>query len=806
MKVVEPTEPRKAAVQEIDYLKVLKILLSRWYWIAGTIFAGLIIARLYLWYTPPVYSTSASLKFDEKRSEISELIKVSSYYDRTNKVESETFVIKSRPVLLNAISRLHYDVSYYLNGRVRISELYPQVPFPVTIIAKDTASHYEGLISYTPVTDQTFRLSFPIKHERQVKLYHYGDTITMKGIRFRVGKPKKSDKSEYSFRFNNTEDFYGRVAGGLSMKPANKSSNVLLLTATDRNPRFAADILNSILLEYVYYDADQKSMSATQTIRFIEDQLKFLSGEVDYAGSALERFKERNGLVSLPTATDLNVGKLSEQESQKNLLKIQELAITQLEKQVASNKKQVGLNFNLEGSVDPLLAGLINQLNALIVDKDKRLVVFNASSAPVQEIERQIATTKSAIADNIRLQRVRNARTLRYIDQQIRKAQKTINKLPAAERDFVNLQTAFNINQKVYSYLSEKKLEAQISRAAVVPGATIIEEAPEAGTLIAPIPRKVYVSAVVLGLLSGIGLIILKRISNPYIYDKETVESLTNAPIIGVIRKFPGPIDLDNRQILSIEKPKSVFAESVRSVRTNLSFLASEKASKVICITSEIAGEGKSFVTINLASTLALIDKKVLLIATDLRRSKLHKTFETSNTAGLSTYLSNQSVLENIIVHTSVAGLDFIPSGPVPPNPSELLHSEKMKDMIRTLSGHYDFILLDTAPVGLVSDSIPLIRLSDVNLYVIRSGVSRFNSATIPDRLCREYSLNNVVVVLNAFGDDALHSRYFTTNYTTSYYSNYYYYSDYSGYSSSGYYAEDEKARFWQIWKKTKSV
>ncbi|HEY0896664.1 MAG TPA: polysaccharide biosynthesis tyrosine autokinase [Sphingobacteriaceae bacterium] len=806
MKVVETIEPRKAAVQEIDYLKVLKILLSRWYWIAGTVIAGLIIAHLYLWYTPPVYSTSASLKFDEKRSEISELIKVSSYYDRTNKVESESFVIRSRPVLLNAISRLQYDVSYYLNGRVRISELYPQVPFPITIISKDTASHYSGLISYAHVSDQTFRLSFSVKDEQTEKRYRYGDTILLKGIRFRVGKPKSFDRSEYSFRFNRPEDFYGRVAAGLSMKPANKSSNVLLLTANDRNPRFAADILNSILREYVSYDAAQKSMSATQTIKFIEDQLEFLSGEVDYAGSALERFKEKNGLVNLPTTTDLNVGKLSQQESQKNLLKIQELAITQLEKQVASNKKQVGLNFNLEGAVDPLLAGLINQLNTLIVEKEKKLIIFNASSAPVQDIERQIATIRSAIADNIRLQRQRNAQTIRYIDQQITKAQKTISKLPAAERDFVNLQTAFNINQKVYSYLSEKKLEAQISRAAVVPGATIIEEAPEVGTLIAPVPRKVYVSAVILGLLCGVGLIILKRISNPYIYDKETVESLTNAPIIGIIRKFPGHIDLDNRQILSIEKPKSIFAESVRSVRTNLSFLASEKASKVICVTSEIAGEGKSFVTINLASTLALIDKKVLLIATDLRRSKLHKTFDTSNIEGLSTYLSNQSVLEKIIVRTNVPGLDFIPSGPVPPNPSELLHSEKMKDMIRDLSGPYDFILLDTAPVGLVSDSIPLIRLSDVNLYVIRSGVSRFNSATIPDRLCREYSLNNVVVVLNAFGDDALHSRYFTTNYTTSYYSNYYYYSDYSGYSSSGYYAEEEKSKFWQIWKKTKNV
>jgi len=806
MKVVEPIEPRKAAVQEIDYVKVLRILLSRWYWIAGTVILAIMIAYIYLWYTPPVYSTSASLKFDEKRSEISELIKATNYYDRTNKVESETFVIQSRPVLLNAISRLNYKISYYLNGRIRSRELYPQIPYPIEILTQDSADFYKGFINISRRDNNAFHLSYNTSDGLVEKNGRFGDTIRMKGVAFRINKPSTYSDSEYSFKFNTKEDYYSRVGSGLSMKPATKTSNVLLLSLTDRNAKFAADILNAILKEYVHYDGEQKSQSATQTIRFIDEQLQFLADEVRSSGSALEQFKQQKKLVDLSTNTQVTVGKLTQQESHKNLLKIQELAISQLEQQIANNNNQVGLNFNLEGSIDPLLAGLITQLNTLISEREKKLITFNPASLPVKEVDKQISETRFAIINNIKLQRERNNKTIKYIDNQIQQAQRSISSLPSAERSFVSLQTDFNINQKVFSYLSEKKLEAQISRAAVVPGATIIEEAPHAGSLVSPIPRKVYTSAIILGLLAGIGLIVLSRVSNGYIYDKETVESLTNSPIIGVIRKFPGHIDHDNKQILSIEKPKSVFAESVRSVRTNLSFLASEKKSKVICVTSEIAGEGKSFVTINLASTLALIDKKVLLIATDLRRSKLHKTFSTDNSEGLSTYLSNQTDLSKIIHSTKVKGLDFIPSGPVPPNPSELLHSVKMNEMISALTNDYDFVLLDTAPVGLVSDSIPLIRLSDVNIYVIRSGVSRYNSATIPDRLCREYSLNNVVIVLNAFGDDALHSRYFTTNYTTSYYSNYYYYSDYSGYSSAGYYTEDVKPKFWQVWKKTKSV
>jgi capsular exopolysaccharide synthesis family protein len=287
---------------------------------------------------------------------------------------------------------------------------------------------------------------------------------------------------------------------------------------------------------------------------------------------------------------------------------------------------------------------------------------------------------------------------------------------------------------------------------------------------------------------------------NPYIYDKETIESLTTVPIIGVIRKFTEEIDESSSQILAIIKPKSIFAESVRSVRTNLNFLASEKKSKVICVTSEVAGEGKSFVAVNLSSTLSLIDKKVIIIAADLRRSKLHKTFEVPNDLGLSNYLAHQCSEEDIINHSKHANLDFIISGPVPPNPSELLYSERMNKLISSLKLKYEIVMIDTAPIGLVSDAIPLIRMSDINLFVIRSGKSKFYSATIPQRINQEYHLDNTVIVLNAYSEDLLHSRYYTTKFTSeSNGARYYYYSDYSGREGSGYYTDHKERRWWDI-------
>ena len=335
----------------------------------------------------------------------------------------------------------------------------------------------------------------------------------------------------------------------------------------------------------------------------------------------------------------------------------------------------------------------------------------------------------------------------------------------------------------------------------MLPGATIIDLAQPNFAPVSPDERGIHRNAILFGLALGLGAIILIRVLNPYIYDKETIESLTTIPIIGVIREISEEeIDEFSSQILAIARPKSIFAESVRSVRTNLSFLASEKTSKIICITSEVAGEGKSFVAVNLSSTLSLIDKKVILIAADLRRSKLHKTFNVPNDIGLSNYLANQCSEEDIIQHSNHASLDFIISGPVPPNPSELLHTDRMIQLVASLRDKYEIIMIDTAPIGLVSDAIPLIRLSDINLFVIRSGKSKFYAATVPQRISQEYHLDNTVIVLNAYAEDLLHSRYYTTKFTgENYGSRYYYYSDYSGYESSGYYIDEKEKKWWDI-------
>lgn len=790
--------------QEIDYFKIAKILISRWYWVAGSVAICMIIANVYLWYTPKTFATGGIMKFEDKKSELSDLGAVIGANEKgASRIQTETSVMQSGNVILSAIKDLDYRISFYVVGRLinRTNELYPEKPLKIEFLKFDSLNFYHNLVTFTPLNNATFSLSFMNGAKKVEKVYHYDSPITLGPTAISIKYTQNLVKnSVYLFKFNSAEDFVGRARGGLRTAETGKNSNIISVQEIDQNPQFAADILNAIMNEYLIYDRGQRMQSATQMIDFINSQIKYLSGQVENSEKSIEKYKQNLKIMDVSSAADAAITKAKDIENQIAALKMQLAAIDQLKADIIKEKENPSVSFNLEGITNSQLQAALTKLDNLLAVKYTALKTYNANSQPINEIDRQILEIKNTVLSNIELIHSLLVKNTKYLNDQLAPINQQISRFPAAENDIAGLKRNFDVNDKVYSLLSERKLNAQITRSGILPGATIVDRAMPNFSPISPNEHDIRRTALIFGLAIGFGLIILIRILNPYIYDKETIESLTSIPIIGVIRKFPEEIDEFSSQIIAISKPKSIFAESVRSVRTNLNFLASEKTSKVICCTSEVAGEGKSFVAVNLSSTLALIEKKVILISADLRRSKLHKTFNVPNDLGLSNYLANQCNINDIILHSEQTKLDFIISGPVPPNPSELLHSERMTSLIAHLKLIYDVIMIDTAPIGLVSDAIPLIRMSDINIFVIRSGKSKFYAATVPQRIAHEYHLDNTVIVLNAYAEDLLHSRYYTTKFTgENYGTRYYYYSDYSGYENSGYYVDQKKAKWWDI-------
>ncbi|TAF79399.1 MAG: polysaccharide biosynthesis tyrosine autokinase [Sphingobacteriales bacterium] len=775
--------------QEIDYAKFLNIILSRWYWIAFSLVLSLLFAKTYLWYTQKKYSTVAYLKFEEKQSDLTSFVQLQSIgRNYTNKILSESWNFKSKKTITDALNLIDYKVSYFIAGRIRTSDLYPNKPFKLQILKQDSITFYDKLISIKG-EGKKFLIEYKIGNKEIKKTYAYNTPIEIPGVTFYIDKNTPIYNNEYNFKFNHKNDFFGRLSEGLNIVEAAKFSSVAMITKTDYNPYFAADGLNAIIKVYLQQDLALKTQSAKQIIDFIDAQLNNLSNSVKSSGEKLKNFKQDNNFIDLSNATESVLTKVTELETQNRSYELQLLVLKQLQNQLSKNGKAM-LNFNLDGNVDPLLVNLISQFNSLIQERLSMLSTYKENSPLISDIDKKMAVLQNAAYNNIASTLNRILKQKEYNKAELDKAYASLNTLPKQERLLFGLQRDYDINEKIYSYLSEKKLEAQIGKASVLSGASLIDAAQPNTSPISPNTNSVWQMAWIIGIGMGLGVIFLVRSINDKIYDKEKIESLTNTPIIGMIRNYPYQLDSYSSQILSIAKPKSLFAESVRSVRTNLSFIANDKESKVISITSEVAGEGKSFVSVNLASTMALIDKKVILIAADLRRSKVHRTFNIKNKIGLSTYLSKQNTLDEVIIPSNQPNMDLMIAGHIPPNPAELMYTNRLVEMITELRKRYDYIIFDTAPIGLVSDALPLIRMSDINLFVIRAGKSKFSAANIPDRISNEYKLKNSFIVLNDYKLQPLYSRYYTSLYNDNYYG--YYYSDVHT-NGQGYYTDDIK-------------
>jgi capsular exopolysaccharide synthesis family protein len=795
--MIELKDQGSVAPKKIDINRIIIIGLSRWYWVVSSITICLFAAYINLRYTPNTYQTATTIKLEDKKSALADLLSSANGSTATDPIQTESYILKSKAIIERTLKRLDYNIAYFKKGAVLLSETYPFQPYQISILSIDNMNGIYPSYMIEPISDNIFALSFVHANKNIRQLYRYNQVIRYEDLSFKVKKPAVLSGS-YIFRFNNMRNLVGRVRSNLQVVEVSRGSNILLISLADNNFNFATDFLNTLTKEYQSYNQELRTESATKTLEFIDQQLNDLAGKVNASQTALADYQKEKGMINVSDASARAINQLSTYESQKSVLEIQNLAINQLERQVNMGKGQISYNFNVEGASDPLLLSLVSQYNNAITEKTEKELIYKPASTVINSLNQKLLEIQKSIFTNIASTRKRINTTITYLNAQIETINGSIHTLPNVEKNIVSLTRTFNINEKVFTYLMEKKLETQVSRASLLPGSTVVESAVPNEAPIAPVRNKTYMFAFAIGLLIPVLLIILIRIFNPYINSIQTVEELSNTPVLGIIRRYPGKIDPFNRQLLSTVKLRTVFAESVRAVRTSLSFMAKDMGAQVIGVTSEIAGEGKSFVSINLAITLSYLDKRVIVIGTDLRRSKLHLTFDISNKTGLSTYLDGKSTLTEVIHKSKLNYLDFIPSGPVPTNPSEMLHSKTMHELIVLLKDKYDFIFLDNAPVGLVSDAMPLLKQCDINLFVIRGGVSKLSSVALADSLRSELRLDNLVMVVNGFKEDAIYDNYYVSNKRK--YDGYY--GTYN--LSSGYYTDEEIQQPWyKFWKKS---
>jgi capsular exopolysaccharide synthesis family protein len=793
----------------IDIRKILqKLLLYKYVFICS-----FMIAAASAWYitakTVPIYVVTASLLVKQQDNKngggsVGQLLYGSEMFGSGKKVANEIAQMQSSPFIQTIISRMNMKVLYEEQGDFYNKPIYSATPFDVHII--DSIKNYE-YYSVEFINDLAFNLSkyHNWTNEISVSQHKLGDTITVGFNEFCI-KPTQNfsattkDK-KYFFAIHTPQTLTNIYKGMLDIRQQSRDASIINLTISTQLPERDIVFLNKFMQEYVRYGLEDKTKEATKTIDFINKQLGFITDSLQRVESSLEAFKLRTKVTEAANpAASLYSMFISINEQKVNLV-LADRYLAYLEDYIKRNddiqKEKLVVPSVIGKDIGGGIESMIAKLVELQMEKNTYLRGGASKNPILKDINSQIDQLKSGLLESISNLRNSNSITIKDADSRLLEVEKKISTVPKSEREMVGIKRLFALNEDSYLLLLQKRLEADIARASATEDAKVIEPAATSGVPVAPKKRNNYVIAMILGLAIPLVLVIAKEYLKSVLRNQDDLERLSTIPLFGTI---PHHTADKATPMTIVERPKSRISESFRSLRSNLAFFTDLKAqNNTFLFTSSISGEGKSFCSASFALVLASMGRKTLLIVTDLRKPKFYiSDINVSDYPnGLSSYLIGETTIENIIQKSPVEHLDFIPPGALPPNPAELLTRQAFTDLLTDMKKKYDYIVIDTAPIGLVSDAITIMPYVDVTLYVVKQNYTPFAYISRLQEMYQEGKVKNIGFLLNDV-------KTFTESYG-------YGYGGY-GYGGYGYgygYYEEEKQSWWQklnkrLWKTKK--
>ena len=555
--------------------------------------------------------------------------------------------------------------------------------------------------------------------------------------------------SSYYFTINKVQTLVKKYQNNLVVEPLNRDSRILVLTTQGEVAEKEQNFLNALIEAYIQQDLENKNITGQRTVEFIDNQLGTITDSLQKAEIALQSFRSQNKIMDIGYASSTIFEKLDRLEQEKSQTGIK-LRYYQNIHSYLQDDQDISeiMSPSAVGVEDPVLSSLIIELNRLYQQKAGLNYSTKRENPAILSLENQISSAKSSLIENLKNLIGSTRSTLGFINQQINQIESNIQQLPESERKLVNLQRKFDFNDQTYNFFLQKKAEAAISLATNSADRKFIDTA-KLGGIVAPNKNFAIILAIILGLVLPIGYIIAKDSFNNKITSKAELKEISDIPILGLVAHAPG-----NRNVFDLyQNRKSALAESFNSIRLNLQYFTLNNTSKVIGVTSSISGEGKTFFAINLALEMAITEKRTILVGADLRKPRMQEyvggVVKIRKGFGLSTFLANKTKLEEVIHKSPLNNLDIIPAGPIPPNPLDLMGSGKMKAMIETLKQHYDFIIMDTPPMGYVSEYMIIKEFTDTNVYIVRCNYSTTNSLKEINDLYDQKKIKNLCFVFN---------------------------------------------------------
>lgn len=744
-------EQNQPSTHVVNYQRLLSRVLKYWYVVALSLGLTLFSTYLINRYAVRIYPVTMSILIKEAK-EVSggaEILYNNPLIQGYRNYYNELYIIKSYPLVQDVVGELGFTTSFYKTGNVKTSEVYKAVPVDIKFMNNNVLP---AKFQFTILSKDNFELR-PYKGENvlnEKSIFHYDDTISYYKNNFIVTRNQNSDIDKYVgdsyiLQFIPLLQVAGSYIGRLNVDWAEQGASVVNLDIKGTLPEKEIDFLNKLVEVYINKDLEKKRQTAARSLEFIEKQLNDISDSLLWYETQLENFKENNAVIDLSNQAEKVLLKIEAFDDQLSTISVYDRYLDYLKKHISDDE-------NLDHVVLPVSVGINDPVLIALVSKmvEIQLQIKSYSSSQQKnnpyllQMKSSLKNVKGSISESIENIEATNEIEREEIKRNISRYEIELAKLPNAERKLITIQRNYKFSENLYNFLSQKRTEAGITKASATSDINMINPAMRKGGAISPNVRRNYLVGIVLGLGFPAILFFLLEYFNNKVQSKEDIERLSEIPFSGMIGH-----NISDNNLVVYNRSKSAVSESFRSLRSNLNYFTENEDKKIFLVTSSISGEGKTFTSINLGTVLAYSGKKTIIVGADMRKPKIFNDFNLENDKGLSNILSRTIEMKNAIQQTFVENLYLISAGPIPPNPSEMLMKREMEQLLKNLLNEFDYVILDSPPVALVTDAFVLSKFADHTIFITRQGVTPLQAVKNIGDFYQEGKIKKMSVVLN---------------------------------------------------------
>jgi len=787
--------------EEIDLKEILFKYLRYWPLLLTCALSGIILAFIFNRVAVPLYQIESSVLIREEADMTlgADIFEGAGLSKPNNNLQNEIGILTSRSLTLETLNKLNFNVTYFREGFFNETEIYGNAPFLVEVDwrhpqltnGKYSVIKIDSISFQLVIENDEFSLFSPsdpnykskVEYlELEEKNYDFGQWIEGANYRFRILDINAEINNSVIFDILDTPSLANRYMSSLRISPLSKDGSIIVLSLEHNNRRKGEDYLIKLVEVYLERELEEKNRTAANTVKFIDQQLSGISDSLAFIEDRLEKYRTSNQVFNLSQEGSLIFERLNELEQEKARINLSLSYFKSVINYLNEDQFDDLAAPSFIGIQDPLLNALVLSLGDLQSERVRLSATFSPETPAVKEVIAKIRNTKNTLLENLRSAESNAEVSLSEINQRLGSTSREINKLPATERNLMGIQRQFSINENIYIYLLEKRAEAEITRASNSPTNVLLDVGKSGTQPVSPKKTINYLIGIILGILFPLGYITIKDFFNVKIANPQEVEKKLRIPLIGLVSQSPY-----KSSTVIFDKPRSTITEAFRNLRANMSYLAPKQNKLVFALSSTISGEGKTFCSINLASIYAISDKKVILVGLDLRKPRIANDFGLINDVGVSSYLSTDNDWRSMVKNSKISTMDILLSGPIPPNPAELLLQDNFQTLISELKQAYDIVILDCPPVGLVSETYEIFKYADLNLMIVRQDYSDKQSLEFINGLAEKKNVKKLYAILNG------------VQLNKNNYGSYGGYGSY-GYNSSGYH-DDELPRKRDWWK-----